>query len=139
MSKPEPLTLSATMLRDHLAVLSVGWFNDHDVPPRDLSGYQPLIAELGELLDEVGDRPWFLLALEHVLVHGGAVSAREFVNDRYAYTDAAAEQLLRYVWQHLGGKGEPVPDGPAARAKLTAMERREWRKLRDEQTLPEGP
>ena len=135
-SKPYPLTVSSSMLRDRLALVTVAWFNKNNVPPRDLSGYEALAQDLKEMLDELGDTPWFVLGLEHILLDPDPAAARGYVNTRYAYTDEAARSLLLYLLDKLAPGKTLDSSGPAAGVCLAEIEPEEWAQLRSSQTLP---
>ena len=41
-----PLTISAPMLRDHLAYLTVGYFDRRSVPPSSVEGYAEHVKQV---------------------------------------------------------------------------------------------
>jgi hypothetical protein len=129
------IRISASMVRDHLSIVTVGWFDDRNLPPPAVENYAPLVAELHEIVTESGDLPWFVLGLQHVLLTP-SVSARGLANTRFAYSERESRELMAYVLKELAPGQVPDPKGPAARVDLQEMPRREWRALREGQQVP---
>lgn len=129
------IRINATMLRDHLSTVTVGWFDNRNLPPPAVTSYAPLVAELRDEVTEAGNLPWFVLGLQHILVTP-TLSASSFANTRFAYTEREARELMAYVLQELAPGQTPDPNGPAARVDLQEMPEKEWLALRESQPVP---
>jgi hypothetical protein len=121
-----PVRISASMLRDALSIVTVGWFDRRSLPPPTVEAYGPLIEDMRERLAAAGDLPWFLAGLRHVLDTPG-MAANELANTRFAYTEPETRGLMSYILATLG----PAPATGAI--LLEEMPPAAWRALRDKQ------
>ncbi len=120
-----PARISASMLRDALSVVTVGWFDQRNLPPPTVEAYGPLIEDMRVRLEDSSDLPWFLAGLRHIL-NTPAFAANELANTRFAYTEPEARALMSYILATLG----PAPSaGPIT---LEEMPPAAWRALRND-------
>jgi hypothetical protein len=124
--------ISASMLRNHLSIVTVGWFDKRNLPPPTVEGYAPLLADLRDVTTESGDLPWFVLGLQHIVLTP-SVTASSFANTRFAYTERESREIMAYVLKELAPDQALDPEGPAARVELQEMPRAEWLALRESQ------
>ena len=81
-----------------------------------------------------GDLRWFVLGLQHILLDP-AISPRSYVNNRYAYSDDDAREIMAYVLRELAPDAALGATGSASRVLLAEMPRRQWAGVRDSQVL----
>ena len=96
-----PVRISASMLRDALSIITVGWFDRRNLPPPTVEAYGPLIEDMRERLEVAGDLAWFLAGLQHVLDTPG-MAANALANTRFAYTEPETRALMSYILTILG-------------------------------------
>lgn len=135
MSTDPALVISSSMIRRHLANLTVAWFNDRELPPADVADYAPMVAWVRNSAERAGDTPWFVLGLQHIL-HNPALSPAEFGNDRFSYTDTQMREIIGYVLQQMGAKD--APPALLARVNLADIDREQWQALRGTQSLKQS-
>ena len=130
MSTVPPVVISSSMIRRHLANLTVAWFNDRELPPAHVEDYAPMVAWVRNSAQRAGDTRWFVLGVQHIL-QNAALSAAEFGNDRFSYSDAQMRDIMVYVLSQMGATEAPAT--LLSRVSLVDMDRDEWEALRDTQ------
>lgn len=134
MSSTTPLTISAPMLRDHLAYLTVGYFDQRSVPPSSVEGYAEHVKQVRRSAERSGDLPWFILGLQYVMLTP-SFDAGSLNEDGFAFSSEDMREIIAYVLKQIAPDGAPQPGGPASRVTLAEMDADEWRALRETQSL----
>ena len=122
MTQDQALTLSAGMVRNHLAQLTDAWFVHHTAPPPELSAYGPFADQVQLSATASGDGPWFVLALQHLLARPD-LPVEDLGDDSYAYTDAQLRELFAFILQRMG---QPLQAAGAAGVSVVEMSDSDW-------------
>lgn len=104
--------VSAHMIRHYTDALTVGWYDDHDLPPDQVDEYAPLVEDLRRTLQRQGDDDdaAFRTGLQYLLTKPDA-RLEGFAGGRYAYDADEVRDILAYLYQALY-PDVPLPDAP---------------------------
>ena len=89
-----------------------------------------MVAWVRNSAQRAGDTRWFVLGLQHIL-QNAALSAAEFGNDRFSFSDTQMHDIMNYVLRQMGATEAPA--ALLSRVSLVDMDRDEWEALRDTQ------
>lgn len=95
------------MFDHYLSKLTFQWYNDHDEPPDDLSGYDEIIVGLIQDAQQHNDMEPLRLAIDWILLTPGGYELEDHGN--YLLSDEAVREMLRYI-RKKAYPGAPPPD-----------------------------
>lgn len=121
-----PITISSNMLLKHLAQLTVAWFNHSDMPPQRVEMYNEYAERVWTSARRAGDEIWLLLGLHFILKEKNC-RASDFTNERFAYTETMAREILNYLISKNPKKISALND----HIQFKSMSNKEWEKFRD--------
>lgn len=119
------MRISESMIRYYLDTITVGYFNDHDLPPDDVSGYEAQVREIERKLAKHGDAKSLRLAFAYLL-HNEALDLEVFNGGRYPFDDEEMREMIRYCYEMLF-PGVDVPREDVVRhVEIVEMPVEEW-------------
>jgi len=119
------MQISESMIRYYLDTVTVGYFDDHELPPDDVRGYDPQVREIGLKLAKHGDAKSLRLAFAYLLRNTG-LDLAALNGGRYPFDDGEMREMIRYCYETLfpGDKGPGEEDVGAV--KIVQMPVEEW-------------
>jgi hypothetical protein len=117
--------ISAEMVKHYLGCITVGYFDDHDLHPDDVTGYRACVAHLQAAAEHHGDLAPLRLALEHMLGTPGFDFA-PYAGDRYPYDPEDVREIVQYVWETLWPDAAEIPPGGPTGVTLVKMSLEAW-------------
>lgn len=125
------MRISESMIRYYLDTITVGYFNDHDLPPDDVHGYEPQVREMERKVAKHGDTRSLRLALAYLL-RNTALDLAAFNGGRYPFDDAEMREMIRYCYETLF-PGDQGPREDEVRAvEIVQMSVEAWWRERGE-------
>ena len=117
-----------------LAYVTVGYFDEENVPPPTVEGYADQVRSLRLAAEHQGDLPWLKLALEHVLLHPEQ-DWSELAGPRYPFNSREMVQMIDYIYKTIWPDAKLPDSRSAPDVELVPMSFEEWRRHRA--TLPQ--
>lgn len=126
------MEVSNSLFDYYLSMVTVGFFDDHEVPPDDLNEYREIIEAMKwwairfdelELLKTVFD--YYLCYPEISLEDQGG---------RYPYTDKDIREIICYARSVIWPDNPPIDDEAVKNVKFVDEPLYDWRKRRNEQS-----
>ncbi len=118
------MIISKTMVRNHLARVTVDYFTQHDTHPNNPDEYATYIDNIKKSAEKSGDLKWLKLAIEYVLTHPEE-DASQLNAGTYAFNNDRMRSLLETIWATLWPESE-VPVAPS----FEEMSDAKWEKLK---------
>lgn len=124
------MRISESMIRYYLDTITVGYFNDHDLPPDDVREYEPQVREIERKLAKHGDAKSLRLAFAYLLGNAG-LDLAAFHGGRYPFDDGEMRAMIRYCNETLfpGDKGPGANEVGAV--EIVQMPVEEWWERRE--------
>lgn len=129
--------ISKDKITYYLMYLTVGYFDDENVPPSTVEGYAAQVPYIKAKAEKQGDLPWLKLALEYLLAHP-EVDCSEYRGPHYAYSDAEMRGIFRYLLDNIWPDAGPTPPTALNEVEMVPMSDAEWKELRVSQEIPMG-
>ena len=127
--------ISRQMLRSYLLHITIGYFNDRNIPPATLDAYIDRAEQIRLAATNQGDMAWLKLGLQHVLADK-SIDASEYQGPRYPFTDPEMRDIMGYVLRTLWPEEQTDAEGLASEVELVDVALEDWPKLRDDQSVP---
>jgi hypothetical protein len=102
------MRISKSMINYYLDTITVAYFNDHDMPPDDIRGYDELVETMRLKAIKHGDMDHLRVALAFLLTDR-RIDLEAFNGGRYPYDAAEMREIIRHTYEILfpGDKGPP--------------------------------
>jgi hypothetical protein len=131
------MRISEALVTYMLNYVTIGYFDQADEPPEDVSGYADAAQSLREYAEESGNMPWLKLALAHLLSEPG-MDLRRYNGSGYPFSARAMRELLEFLWQtYWPGESLP-PDGKGPPVEIANISNEEWAAEKAAAHLPSG-
>lgn len=123
------MRISEAMIRYYLDTVTVGYFNDHELPPDDVHGYAEQVHSMGLKMAKHGDSQALRLGLAYLLRHG-EIDLSYYNGGRYPFDDAEMREIIRYIESVLFPEKQEPTDDELGRVEIIAVPLEEWWKTR---------
>ncbi|WP_224248812.1 hypothetical protein [Hyalangium gracile] len=119
------MRIPRSMLDYYLDNVTVGFFNDHDSPPDDLSGYHDDVMIMRQKAVRHGDMEFLRLGLGYLLSTPG-IDHESWGGGRYPFDAEEVRAIIEYAYQTLW-PGAPLPSrDELSQVELVSMPLEEW-------------
>ena len=123
------MDIPESLINYYLSQVTVGYFNRNELPPEDLSGYDPQITRVEMLALSDDEMEPLKLGLEYLLGNP-QIDCQAFNGGRYPFNDKRVREIIEYVWRSLWPDAEPIPPGGPPGVRLVKMPLADWRARR---------
>ena len=108
------------MINYYLDTITVGYFNENDLPPDNVRDYEFLVEEMKLKAVRNGDLKYLKLAIAWLLANE-AVDPTSFNGGRYPFDADEMREILSFVYQSLMADGEQPSSICIAPVELTNL------------------
>jgi hypothetical protein len=119
------MKISEAMVRYYLDGITLGYFNDNDLPPDSVEGYYPQVEGMRQRLAAHGDENALRSAFEHILANP-QFEAETLAGDRYPYSEEEIREIIAFARHTLWPNSPPVSPHEATEVTLVDMPLEEW-------------
>jgi hypothetical protein len=123
------MDIPISLINYYLGQITVGYFDDHDLPPGTVSGYEDELANLETIALRNKEDEMLRLGLEHILADPD-FDCRRINGGRYPFTNDQIREIIAYVRQMLWPGAGPIPPGGPPDVRLVPMGLEQWRQSR---------
>jgi hypothetical protein len=123
------MNISTWFIRDYLDVITVCWFNHHDLPPESNEAYRPLVLDMARIAEARRELDILRIAIEHILANP-EINCEDLGNSRFPFDDEEIRVILFYAWKVIWPNADPIIPGGPAGVKLVHTPLKEWQTLR---------
>jgi hypothetical protein len=127
------MEISNGMLNHYLDYVTIGWFDDHDIPADDLGEYHQRIVKLERSAKRRNDLNPLRLGLDYLLCHPEI--DLEAHGGRYGWDDEEVRDIIRYIRRTIWPDLPPVNPDEVKDVKLVYTSRFDWWDMRKAQGL----
>jgi hypothetical protein len=120
------------LINDYLDLVTVVWFNHHDMPPRDLDEYNQLIDQMK--IAALAHREWDSLrqAFE-VVLSDPSLDCEQFGGGRFPFDSEEVRDIISHAYSRLW-PSRAAPTTPPQGVELFDMPHDDWYRLRSSQS-----
>ncbi|UQA61368.1 hypothetical protein [Polyangium aurulentum] len=119
------MRISESMIRYYLDTVTVGYFDEHDLPADDVRGYDDYIRTLKQKAVKHHDMDALRVALAYLLSSEG-LDLAAFNGGRYPFDDAEMREIVRHAYEVLFAADEGLPETDLSSVELVQMPVEEW-------------
>ncbi|MEW6734349.1 MAG: hypothetical protein AB1489_23690 [Acidobacteriota bacterium] len=119
------MKISKAIISYYLADVTLAWFNNNDLPPKDIFQYHHCIMQMQLGAISHGDLNELRLAFEYLLANP-QINCEEFAGDRYPYDDKEVREIIHYAWQTIWPDAQPIPPGGPVDVELINTSLDDW-------------
>ena len=119
------MRISESMIRYYLDTITVGYFNDHDLPPDDVREYEPQVREIERKLAKHGDAKSLQLAFAYLL-RNTEIDLAALNGGRYPFDDGEMREMIRYCSETLFPVGKEPLEEDVGAVEIVQMPVEEW-------------
>ena len=112
------------MFDHYLDKLTFEWFSDHDLPPEDMSDYDPKILALTNDARQHNDLTTFRLAMDWILLNPDKYNLEDHGN--YPFENEDVREILRYLRKKMYPDLPPPDPAEVKDVEIVPMSRFEW-------------
>ena len=94
------MRMSESMIKYYLDTITVGYFNEHDLPPDNLGDYENLVNTIKSKATKHGDLEYLHVALAWLLTNK-EVDLESFNGGRYPFDADEMREIISYVYVYL--------------------------------------
>lgn len=116
------------LINDYLDLVTVGWFNHHDLPPTNLSDYDHLIDQMRIAAMAHAEFELLKQAFEAVL-GDSSICLEDFGGGRYPFDSQEVRDIMSFVFLRLWPLAT-VPSAPPADIQIYDIPHDEWYRAR---------
>ena len=129
------MDISLSMVKHYLDDVTVGWFDDHDLPPENVADYLPRVLEMKKGAAKHGDLEALKLAFEHILANR-RIDCEILGGGRYPFDDKDVREIIAFAWKTIWPDARPIPPGGPPGVRLIEMPLEQWRASRGQGKRP---
>ena len=119
------MRISESMLRYYLDTVTVGYFDDHDLPPDNVRGFDDYIQTMKQKALKHHDMDALRVALAYLLSSKG-LDLATFSGGRYPFDDAEMRELVRHAYEVLFPADDGLTETSLSSVELVQMPVEEW-------------
>ena len=105
------------MIRYYLDTVTVGYFNDHDLPPDDVQEYEPQVRQIERKLAKSGDGEKLQLAFAYLLQNNG-FDLETLNGGRYPFDADEMREIIKYCYETLFSKEKSLSEEEVMKIKI---------------------
>jgi len=123
------MRISEPMIQYYLGTVTVGYFNDQDLPPNDVKSYECLVSTIRQKAVKHADMEHLHIALAWLLTNK-EVDLQTFNGGRYPFDSEEMFDIICYIYNSLyPEKGYPAEE-LLKRVELVDVSLEDWWKAR---------
>lgn len=119
------MKISKSMINYYLSSVTVGWFDDNDLPPDEVQKYLPLVQDIKTWATHHGDLETLKLSFEYLLTHP-EINYEEFAGGRYPYDSEEIREIIEFVYRTIWTDSQQISLERSPNVQLVQMPLEEW-------------
>ncbi|PSL31568.1 hypothetical protein [Dyadobacter jiangsuensis] len=119
------MSISESMVNYYLDILTVGYFNDNDLPPDDVRDYEPLVCTIKAKAFRHGDMEHLYFALAWLLTNKD-VNLEAFNGGRYPFDAKEMRDIINLIYSRLFADRKMPPDHVLREVRLVNVPLDAW-------------
>jgi len=126
------MEINEWFVEHYLGYITVGWFNNDDLPPDSVEQYLPYVSGMKNEAARHGDLDKLRIAFDYILGNP-QIDSSEYGKTRYPFDDAETREIIAYARSVIWPDAKDIPPGGPTGVRLVRTSFSEWKASQGQQ------